>query len=154
MSLKKQAGSMLMTALFVAVVMLALGVALVKILSGSAHHNAVEYYGARAFLAAQSGIEQGLTQLFPLNAAVTSCASVTPAITYSTAYLSGCTIALTCNDDVAGIVDLSLPSGAVSVFRLSAAATCPVYACAEGNACRKEFWQTQRTINVEAKTLN
>ena len=49
MNRNKQRGSLLITALVIAVVLLALGLALVRILQGSAHTNAVEYLGTRAF---------------------------------------------------------------------------------------------------------
>ena len=150
-SLKKQAGSMLMSALFIAILMLALGLALVNILSSSAHNNAVEYYGARAFLAAQSGIEQKLVKLFPVGATIGSCLDET--LTFNTPYLLNCTVALTCTS-TGGISDPSVPSGSVTVFRLSSSATCPINSCSAGDDCRKDFWQTQRTISVEAKTLN
>jgi len=150
-SIKKQAGSMLMSALFIAILMLALGLALVNILSSSAHNNAVEYYGARAFLAAQSGIEQKLVQLFPVGATIGGCLDET--ISFDTPNLLNCTVALTCTSTGA-ITDSSVPSGSVNVFRISSSATCPINSCPVGDTCRKDFWQTQRSISVEAKTLN
>ncbi|MBU2969492.1 agglutinin biogenesis protein MshP [Pseudoalteromonas sp. C2R02] len=154
-SLKKQAGSMLMSALFIAILMLALGLALVNILSSSAHNNAVEYYGARAFLAAQSGIEKSLVELFPLSGN-SSCANVDQAIGLdfgSSDFLKNCTYTIACTS-TGGIPDSSVPLGSVTVFRLTSSATCPINSCSAGDDCRKDFWQTQRSINVEAKTLN
>ncbi|SFB77435.1 hypothetical protein [Pseudoalteromonas denitrificans] len=166
-SIKKQAGSMLMSALFIAILMLGLGLALVNILSSSAHNNAVEYYGARAFLAAQSGIEQSLTQLFVLGAANTSqastaaCNSFPKTTPFTSQYLSGCTAVLSCivtTSDLGSpatttVPDLSSPSGEVTVYRLTSTATCSINNCTSGS-CLKDTWQTQRSISVEAKTLN
>ena len=156
-SLKKQAGSMLMSALFIAILMLALGLALVNILSSSAHNNAVEYYGARAFLAAQSGIEKSLVELFPLSGN-SSCAYVDQALDEtlhfgSSDFLKNCTYTIACTS-TGGIPDSSVPLGSVTVFRLTSSATCPINSCSAGDDCRKDFWQTQRSISVEAKTLN
>ena len=151
-SLFKQQGSMLLTALFIAILMLALGLTLVKVLSGSAHNNAVEYYGARAFLAAQSGLEQGLTSLFPLNVVPTNCPAL-PNLVFETGYLANCEVSVNC-EKIGPVEDKTVASNNVTVFRLSSSATCKVNDCAFGEACRKDFWQTQRTLSVEAKTLN
>ncbi|AXT32280.1 agglutinin biogenesis protein MshP [Pseudoalteromonas tunicata] len=151
-SLFKQQGSMLLTALFIAILMLALGLTLVKVLSGSAHNNAVEYYGARAFLAAQSGLEKGLTTLFPLNAVPANC-PVLPSLVFNSGYLANCQVQVDCVK-IGPLEDKSLVSKNVTVFRLSSSATCKVNDCALGEDCRKDFWQTQRTLSVEAKTLN
>ncbi|MDP5212768.1 agglutinin biogenesis protein MshP [Pseudoalteromonas tunicata] len=151
-SLFKQQGSMLLTALFIAILMLALGLTLVKVLSGSAHNNAVEYYGARAFLAAQSGLEKGLTSLFPFNVAPANC-PVLPDLTFNSGYLANCQVQVSCQK-IGPVEDKTVASNNVTVFRLSSSATCKVNDCAFGEACRKNFWQTQRTLSVEAKTLN
>jgi len=149
-SIKKQAGSMLMSALFIAILMLALGLALVNILSSSAHNNAVEYYGARAFLAAQSGIEKKLTELFPIPSGTGPCTDSN--VPLSSTYLSNCTVATTCTE-ISNIPDFSSTSTDVTVYRLTSSATCNVNNCVSG-PCLKDFWQTQRSISVEAKTLN
>jgi len=147
-SLKKQAGSMLISALFIAILMLALGLALVNILSSSAHNNAVEYYGARAFMAAQSSIEKNLRPLLD-----NGCGSVDAAGNFNSVnYLQNCSYTMECSS-IPNITDSSLPAP-ITVYRLSSSATCSVSNCAEGDACRKDFWQTQRSISVEAKTLN
>ncbi|WP_042146895.1 MULTISPECIES: hypothetical protein [unclassified Pseudoalteromonas] len=166
-SLKKQAGSMLMSALFIAILMLALGLALVNILSSSAHNNTVEYYGARAFLAGQSGVDWALVEIFELNPnsdpavanqnSVDACNTfndLTPkTLSYSDPYLLNCNAKITC-DVIEDVPDSSVSTSFVNVFRISSEATCSISNCAEGDACRKDFWQTQRSISVEAKTLN
>ena len=66
-NIARQKGNLLVITLVIIVVLLMLGLALVKILSASAQQNVIEYYGARAYMAAQSGLENALTELFPLN---------------------------------------------------------------------------------------
>ncbi|MBE0364912.1 MSHA biogenesis protein MshP [Pseudoalteromonas ulvae UL12] len=149
---------MLLTALFVAILMLGLGLAVVKIISSSANNNAVEYYGARAFLAAQSGLERGLSEMFPLGGAPgTGNCPVTTNFDLISPALANCNVVLAC-EQVGPVPDFNLaPSGGVSqvsVYRLTSTATCKVNDCALGQACRKDFWQTQRSLSVEAKTLN
>ena len=151
---KKQRGSMLLTALFVAILMLGLGLAVVKIISSSANNNAVEYYGARAFLAAQSGLERGLSEMFPLGGAPgTGNCPVTTNFDLISPALANCNVILAC-EQVGPVEDFNLSLSQVTVYRLTSTATCKVNDCALGQACRKDFWQTQRSLSVEAKTLN
>ncbi|MEZ6963195.1 MULTISPECIES: MSHA biogenesis protein MshP [unclassified Aeromonas] len=58
-------GSALMIALFVIVVMALLAAALGRMLTDSSEKNTVEVRSVRALLAAQSGLEMALSQLFP-----------------------------------------------------------------------------------------
>jgi MSHA biogenesis protein MshP len=62
----KQQGSALIIAIFIIVVMTLLVAALSKLLTSSTESISYEVLGTRAFFAAQSGMEQGLVQLFPL----------------------------------------------------------------------------------------
>lgn len=153
----KQQGSLLIISLFIAIIMLGLGLALTRVIQGASHSNAVEYLGTRAFLAAQSGLEQGLNQLFPLNNSAASCTNIAATLpvtrSFSANYLAGCEVVINCTG-LTGIDDVSSPSGQVDVYRISSSATCPLFECVVGQACRSEYWQTQRTLNIEAKTLN
>ncbi|KOO58722.1 hypothetical protein WH43_07710 [Rheinheimera sp. KL1] len=65
-SLKKQQGSMLMVALFIVVVMGLLVAALSRLVISSSSMVSTEVLGIRAFFAAQSGLELGLAELYPL----------------------------------------------------------------------------------------
>lgn len=65
-SLKKQQGSMLMVALFIIVVMGLLVAALSRLVISSSSMVSTEVLGARAFFAAQTGLELGLAELYPL----------------------------------------------------------------------------------------
>lgn len=62
-----QQGSSLVIAIFILVVMLLLGVALTRVLSTSSETIAYEVVGARAYQAANIGLQRRLTELFPLN---------------------------------------------------------------------------------------
>ncbi len=66
-SLVKQQGSALMLALFVMIVLMLLGSALVKILSTSSETIAQEVIGTRALMAASAGMQAHLQKTFPLN---------------------------------------------------------------------------------------
>jgi len=151
-SLAKQRGNLIIVSLVIIVVLLALGLALVKVLSGASQQNTIEYYGARAYMAAQSGIESGLTQLFPVDSPAQNCASVTSNLTFETKYLAYCTVTLSCEEYI-DLPDSSTTNGLVNIYYLQSSATCAANNCPVGNSCRKDYWQTQRTLSVEAKTL-
>ena len=137
----KQQGSLLITSLFVAIVLLALGLALTRVLEGSAQSNAVEYYGSKAFLSAQSGIEWKLNDLFPLNG-VGTCSNVVETPDFSGApYMANCSVAVLCQS-VEDIIDANTATGEVNVYRISSTSRCDA-----------GQWTTERSINVEAKTL-
>lgn len=70
---KKQQGSALIVAIFIIVVMTLLVAALSKLLTRSSESISYEVLGTRAFFAAQSGMEQGLAQLFPLTTPSVYC---------------------------------------------------------------------------------
>jgi MSHA biogenesis protein MshP len=71
---KKQQGSALVIAVFIIVVMTLLVGALSRLLSSSSESVSYEVLGTRAFFAAQSGLEQGLVQIFPLDGGGSYCA--------------------------------------------------------------------------------
>ncbi len=148
----RQRGNLIIVSLVIIVALLALGLALVKVLSGASQQNTIEYYGARAFMAAQSGIESGLVDLFPLNSAAQNCAAVTSNLTFETSYLEFCTVSVSCSEYI-GLPDTSSRSGTVNIYYLQSSAICAANDCAIGDSCRKDYWQTQRTLSVEAKTL-
>lgn len=149
---RSQQGSILVIILVIIIVLLALGLALTKVLSASAQQNAIEYYGARAYLAAHTGIERGLSELFPLNSTAQTCAAVTNNPVVQTEYLNNCTIKVSCGEHL-NVPDSSTSSGAVNIYYLQSSATCAANNCPVGASCRKDYWQTQRTLSVEAKTL-
>jgi len=148
----KQKGNLIIVSLVIIIVLLTLGLALVKVLSGSAQQNTIEYYGARAFMAAQSGLERGLTQLFPLNNNAQNCSAVTNSITFTTRYLESCEVEVSCKQYL-NLPDTSTRSGTVNIYYLQSKAVCSPNDCQLDDDCIKDYWQTQRTLSVEAKTL-
>jgi len=60
-------GSSLVIAIFILVVMSALGASMIKILRSSEQTYAYEVLGIRAYAAAQSGIQRKLQQIFPID---------------------------------------------------------------------------------------
>ncbi|ASM48672.1 MSHA biogenesis protein MshP [Pseudoalteromonas espejiana DSM 9414] len=149
---KKQQGNLLIISLVIIVALLALGLGLSKVLSGAAQQNTIEYYGARAYMAAQSGLETGLSEIFALNSAAQRCNAVTTNRAFQTTYLQNCSVQVSCSEYI-DLPDTSTRSGTVNIYYLQSAATCAANDCAAGAACQKEYWQTQRTLSVEAKTL-
>ena len=137
-SARVQRGSMLVTALVVAVLLLALGLALSRVISAGAQQNAVEYYGARSYLAAQSGAQRSLQIL--LSSASASCALVNGSnYTFNSEQLLNCSVAIRC-DSENNVADPSVGSGSISVFSIESAASCNV---ADVN--------TARTVVVEVR---
>ncbi|ENO00713.1 mannose-sensitive agglutinin biogenesis protein MshP [Pseudoalteromonas agarivorans S816] len=107
---------------------------------------------ARAYMAAQSGLETGLSEIFALSSTAQTCSAVTTSTSFSTLYLANCKVELSCSEYIA-LPDSSTRSGTVNIYYLQSSATCAANDCAAGAACQKEYWQTQRTLSVEAKTL-
>jgi len=64
---KSQRGSAIVIALFIIVVMSLLVASLSQLLRSSSESVSYEVLGTRAFYAAQTGLEAGLVQLFPVN---------------------------------------------------------------------------------------
>lgn len=143
-------GSALVIAIFVIVVMSLLGAGLSRMLSSSAQSIAYEVIGTRAFLKAQSGLQWGLQQRFPLlpnvpthcntNDVVSSGSSaeieidlvILPSLANNDA--QGCKVEkLTCSDfKVDGVVYYTITSTA---------------------QCTVAEVETTRTLEVSARTL-
>ncbi|MCA1929294.1 pilus assembly PilX N-terminal domain-containing protein [Rheinheimera sp.] len=136
----KQRGSALVIAIFIIVVMTILVAALSKMLIGSSESVSYEVLGTRAFFAAQSGMEQGLSQLFPLSATSSYCAPI--GVTGSEAEV---TVNFTANGLQGCSYTLSCDSG-----RATAAVTETVYyQLTSTGSCGTGQLQTSRTIQME-----
>jgi MSHA biogenesis protein MshP len=66
-SINKQRGNTLVIAVFVIVVLGGLVAALASLLRASSDSAVIEVFGARSYLAAQSGLEQAMMTVYPLN---------------------------------------------------------------------------------------
>lgn len=92
-----QSGSSLVMALFIIVLMSILLLALGRQLVSSSTSVSIEVQGNRAFNAAQSGLQLGLTQLFPLNInSPSSCVSVAASFSFNQPGLQNCQAVLRC----------------------------------------------------------
>ena len=103
-NMTKQNGSALMMALFIMIVLILLGSALVKVLSTSSETIAQEVIGTRAYMAANSAMQAELQKLFPLNAGASQC-----------------------NENLAGIFNHDF-SAAAGLYHCKAKTSCNLYA--------------------------
>jgi MSHA biogenesis protein MshP len=101
----QQAGSALVIAIFVIIVLSVLGTALVKMLESSQESVAYEVLGTRAYTAAQSGLQWQLAEVFPLDSLAIACKiqdeidSATPSFN-NTLGLAQCEVSVSCTDFV------------------------------------------------------
>lgn len=143
---KKQEGSALIVAIFIIVVMTLLVAALSKLLARSSESISYEVLGTRAFFAAQSGMEQGLAQLFPLTTPSVYCV-IPPAadrvsapdivVSLSGNGLQGCSFTLSCNSGRAS------PEMAETIYyQLTSTGTCGDPASLQSSrTIEMEVWQ-------------
>lgn len=139
-SLTKYQGSSLVIAIFIIVVMSLLGAALVKMLASSQQNVTFEVLGARAYTAAQTGVQWQLAQLFPvglMSGTEQACNDVShvPPTINNTSGLQGCYIInpIECND--------FLHNG-VRYYTITSIGQCDI----DGEV-------TSRIIEVEARSL-
>ncbi|GLX84224.1 hypothetical protein tloyanaT_04760 [Thalassotalea loyana] len=144
-----QSGSMLIIAIFIMVVMLLIGAAMVNILTTSGQTVAYEVSGTRSYSAANSGAQIKLTEIFPLDdgsnngeakmcdgADLFSAASSSSNQTYQIIVdhnQNRCNVAVTCED---------FHHDNVTYYQISSTATCSLGADT-----------TSRTVIIEARSL-
>lgn len=147
-----QRGSAIMVALFVIVIVGLLAAALGRLLLDSGEKVTVEVLGVRALMAAQSGVEQGLYQLYPngvWQAATadangkTGCDKVTTSLSFSSDGLRGCSAAIVCTT-------LSVTSGAVTSYRLASTGRCDGGGSLAVSGDNNPDFTVSRTIQAEA----
>ncbi|MGY5452044.1 MSHA biogenesis protein MshP [Agarivorans sp. MS3-6] len=101
-SFAKQRGSALVIAIFVIVVMALISAGLTVMFQDTSRNAAWDVLGSRANLAANSGLEQALSELFPLNAAADAkglCSNVSGASTLNGDGFANCRVSVTCNSN-------------------------------------------------------
>ncbi|MBA6297627.1 pilus assembly PilX N-terminal domain-containing protein [Colwellia sp. MB02u-9] len=134
----QQAGSALVIAIFVIIVLSVLGAALVKMLESSQESVAYEVLGTRAYTAAQSGLQWQLAEVFPLNGPAIACKADinnSPLIFDNTLGLAQCKVSVSCDDFVhAGT--------GIRYYTITATGTCDI-----------NNEETSRKIAVEAHSL-
>ncbi|WP_337880316.1 hypothetical protein [Rheinheimera sp.] len=140
----KQQGSSLIVAIFVIVIMGLLVAALSRFLQSSAAAISYEVLGTRAFFAAQTGLEQGLVQLFPVNSTSSYCGmtgsqlSATAPVQSSPAsmQLPGCSYSLSC---ISGRENAT--ATAVVYYQLTSVGTCSAGTVVSERTLSIEVWQ-------------
>jgi len=138
-------GSALMLALFVMIVLMLLGTALVNVLVTSSESIAQEVYGTRALMAANSAMQMELQKLFPLDGSETYCQSESvPEESFPNFSdipgLSNCDATTTC-------IRYATHEG-ISYFRLTSTGN-----CGEISAGNVDSIKSSRTVQVEARSL-
>ena len=140
----RQRGSAIVLALFILVVLALLAISLIRMLADSSRSVATEVYGARAFLAAQSGLDLALVSLFPLaNGEGVGCGSVPANDGGRFAAQNGlvnCSVTIQCNSVVA-----PAPDGQ-TYYRLTSEGVCQA-------GTGEEAIDVARTLEVEARGL-
>tara|TARA_R110002126_G_scaffold144276_22_gene290373 strand:- start:1262 stop:1678 length:417 start_codon:yes stop_codon:yes gene_type:complete len=111
----RQTGSALVVAVFIIVVMLAIVLALSRILLSSSDSVVYEVQGTRALFAAQSGMELALTELFP-RSGVSNCSNWS--FNFATAGLTGCEASVQCTAQPVTSPQLS------QLYQLQSTASC------------------------------
>ncbi|WP_299019229.1 MSHA biogenesis protein MshP [uncultured Photobacterium sp.] len=117
---RRQQGSALVVAIFVITVMAVMAAALIKINWSQSDTTTREVLGARAWLAANSGIEWGLNRLFPIGdpSAIGACDNTNPPFA-NTADFHDCRITVGCK-----LVDVTYDGETVSQYHLESTGSC------------------------------
>jgi len=133
----RQSGSALVIAIFILVIMTLIGSALIRMQSSSAESVVYEVMGARAYAAAQTGLQWQLTEIFPLNTTgITLCkANIIEPIISGVEGLKDCKFKITCDD--------SIEHNGVQYYTLTSTGSCQVAGI-----------DTSRTIEIEARNIN
>ena len=147
-----QRGSAIMVALFVIVIVGLLAAALGRLLLDSGEKVTVEVLSVRALMAAQSGVEQGLYQLYPNDVwrasdpddnNKTGCDKVSTNLSFTSDGLRGCSAAIVCTT-------LSVTSGAVTSYRLASTGRCNGGGSVSVSGDNNPDFTVSRTIQAEA----
>ncbi|REL28160.1 MSHA biogenesis protein MshP [Thalassotalea euphylliae] len=144
----KQQGSSLVLAIFVLVVMLLLGTALVRMLATSSQSVAYEVLGTRAYQAANIGAQQRLSMIFPVLGSAQRCGVPDPVTNRS----SDNTVPNVLNTlgNVNGLKSCQVSALSCSDFVVDGTT---YYRITASGQCTAGEVQTLRTIEVEARSL-
>jgi MSHA biogenesis protein MshP len=117
----KQRGATTIVAVVISIIMLTIGIALSNQIASSTRQQSVEYYGTRAYLAAQTGLEVAVTRV--VNGNNPECSSVATPILLTASALNNCSVSLACRVEQ-NIDEPEVASGAIRVYQLSSQAQC------------------------------
>ena len=119
----QQRGSTTIVAIIISIVLLGLGIALSNQISSNIRQQSIEYYGARAYLAAQSGMEVAISRL--INGNNPACTAITQPVTISAENVQNCTITLSCDVETE-VEEPEVAAGEIRVYALASQAQCSV----------------------------
>ena len=122
-SLVRQKGSTTIVAIIISIVLLGLGIALSNQISSNIRQQSIEYYGARAYLAAQSAMEVAISRL--INGSNPVCSVITQPVIINAANVQNCVIALSCEVETE-VEEPEVAAGEIRVYALGAEAQCSV----------------------------
>lgn len=145
---KNQQGSALIIAVFIIVVFAILSLSITRTISSSTDQNVNEILGTRALLAADSGTEVVLQQLFPLNVSSHNCIAKQH-LYFNTAGLENCSVVVQCQETSVGNNDyFEIVSTGICKAGLSGNSISP---SAADERCLSQEVCVSRTIEVEAR---
>ncbi|WP_411994275.1 hypothetical protein [Agarivorans sp. DSG3-1] len=140
----KQQGSALVIAIFVIVVMALISAALTVMLQDTSRNATWDVLGTRAELAAYSGLEQALSELFPADGSETIlCADLTLEPNLTGPGFQSCEVEVLCNEVVACNAD-----GTGGVTQLDAC----VYSLQATASCGSGEVLVQRSQQIQARS--
>lgn len=142
---KKQQGSAIVLALFIIVVMSLLGAAMVRMLSANAENIVYEVVGTRAYFAAQAGMQEGLHNIYPLQAPAEDCSALSPIPFTLVNRNYGNDGLLNCSATVI-VTNCESIETAVGVFEY-------FYLIESTGQCTADDITTTRTIEVQSRSL-
>jgi len=117
----RQQGSTTIVAIIISIVLLGLGITLSNQISSNIRQQSIEYYGARAYLAAQSGMEVAISRL--INGDNPACTVITQPVVISVVNMQNCTITLSCEVETE-VDEPEVAAGEIRVYALRAEAQC------------------------------
>ena len=117
----RQQGSTTIVAIIISIILLGLGIALSNQISSNIRQQSIEYYGARAYLAAQSGMEVAISRL--INGDNPACTVITQPVVISVVNMQNCTITLSCAVETE-VEEPEVAAGEIRVYALGAGAQC------------------------------
>jgi MSHA biogenesis protein MshP len=118
---KSQRGSTIVVALIISIVLLGLGIALSNQISSTVRQQSIEYYGARAYLSAQSALEVAISRV--VSGGNPQCSVVTAPVSFNTANMQNCSVSLSCDVEI-NVDEPEVSGGAIRVYSLGALAAC------------------------------
>ena len=144
----KQTGSALVVGIFIITVMFVLTAALIRVLGDADDNVNLEVWGTRALLAANSGADAALAQLFPPGgSAATDCSAVGASWTPpNQPGFSGCRVSVGCN-----LITVDFNGDTLNQFTLSSSAVCEAGQCSGGAGGDSNCLRVNRMVEVQAR---